>query len=166
VTELVEIGEDYEQLDEPPLTLDEPIESTVWNPRAVLEAVFGKHAETAYWECRKWARYDPERLRAAVSAACEWACDQTIRLHIDLDDKPGNYIRKGLEWELLAAKRDSLDDWDYAREGQACPECDGRGFDADGPCWRCDGAGILQKRAWVDAISGFPWFTARMMGPY
>jgi hypothetical protein len=67
---------------------------------------------------RKWAGNDPEPMRLAVSAACLWACDQTIRLHVNLDRKPGNYIRKGLEWALPAAKRDdSLDYWEYPRDG-------------------------------------------------
>jgi hypothetical protein len=118
VDELGHVSQEDETLEGQP-QLQEPVDTIAWNPRPVLAAVFGKHAETAYWECRKWAGNDPEAMRLAVSAACLWACDQTIRLHINLDRKPGNYIRTGLERALPAAKRaDSLDDWKRAGKGK------------------------------------------------
>jgi hypothetical protein len=115
--------------------------SVTWNPRRVLDVAFGKHSKIALRVCRNWALGDPEVLKVAVSAACDWA------LTHNLDGKPGNYVRKSLAKDLPEiAQRESLDTWIYARKGTKCPACDGKGFDDGGPCQFCESTGTLKKR--------------------
>jgi hypothetical protein len=111
-----------------------------WEPRKLLQAVFGDTGDAAYYACEAWA-FDDESLKTAVSAACEWG------LRHDVDGKPGAYVRKSLGRYLPEVTRqESLDTWENRRKGQRCPMCDGKGFDDAGPCEYCGGTGTLQKR--------------------
>ena len=115
-----------------------------WSPRAALRPVYGDRTEAAFSVCRNWAGDDQETLKTAVSAACEWG------LGHDLTGKPAAYVRKSLARDLSTiTQRESLDTWVYARKGQRCPACGGKGFDDGGPCQFCETTGTLQKRRWV-----------------
>jgi len=154
-----------------------------WNPRKVLRAVFGGgkakdtntlaygNAKAAFDACDKWARGNPETLREAVSAACQWAIEYHHGpKYIDKDParpnpaykqprhgqsvslKPGNFVRESLSNALREAARNAGPDrWIYGSVGDHCTECDGRGSADNIPCDFCEGTGRLRRRKWIHA---------------
>jgi hypothetical protein len=144
--------------------------SLAWNPRKVLQAIYGARADAADSTCHNWARgRGQESMQEAVSAAAEWAIlyhhgyssyDAYVkagravymRHGQSVSVKPGNYVRESVANALRdATRREGLDAWRYAEKGERCPECDGKGKPDGIECETCNGAGKLSKRKWVHA---------------